>query len=58
LLKINLRWYDPADRKRLLDGIERINNPDYQVDLDAIPIGAKIGVVAVLELLVQGAGDK
>lgn len=25
LLKINLRWYDEADRKLMLDGIERIN---------------------------------
>ena len=160
LVKINLRWYDEADRKRMLDGIERINqsiasayglpadlrpttvmkggskvlsndakmaetvqpvlqsllgkqavivgapklmgsedfhhlvienekrhylymyvgsakpahfkkaqaqgkqvpysnhNPDYQVDLDALPLGTKVGTVTVLEFLAQGAGNK
>jgi len=160
LVKINLRWYDEADRKRMLDGIESINqsiasayglpaelkpttvmkggskvlsndpgmaktvmpalqsllgekavivdvpkvmgsedfhhlvidnetrrylymyvgsakpehfqraqaqgkllpysnhNPDYQVDLDAIPLGAKVGTVSVLEFLAQGAGGR
>lgn len=160
LVKINLRWYDEADRKRMLDGIERINqsiasayglpvdlkpttvikgrskvlsndaemaktvqpvlqwllgekaviveapklmgsedfhhlvienethrylymflgtakpehfkkaqaegkqvpysnhNPDYQVDLEAIPLGAKVGAVTVLEFLAQAAGNK
>lgn len=160
LVKINLRWFDPADRKLMLDGIERINqsiasayglppelkpttvmkggavvlsndaematmvqpalrsllgekavivqapklmgsedfhhlvidnekhrylymfvgtakpehfkkaqaegklfpysnhNPDYQVDLDAIALGAKIGTVTALEFLAQGAGSQ
>jgi metal-dependent amidase/aminoacylase/carboxypeptidase family protein len=31
------------------------HNPDYQVNLDAIPLGAKIGAVTVLEFLAQGA---
>ena len=29
------------------------HNPDYQVDLDAIPLGAKIGAAAVATLLAQ-----
>lgn len=160
LLKVNLRWYDEADRKRLLDSIERINqsiasayglpddlrpttvmkggskvlsndaemvaaaqpaltsllgakaviveaprlmgsedahhlvlgnenhrylymyvgtakpehvarardegklvpysnhNPDYQVDLDAIPLGAKVGTVTVLQFFAQGTRRK
>jgi hippurate hydrolase len=29
------------------------HNPDYQVDLDAIPLGTKIGVAAVLALLAK-----
>jgi amidohydrolase len=33
-------------------------NPDYQVDLDATPLGAKVGTVTVLEFLAQGAGNK
>jgi hippurate hydrolase len=27
------------------------HNPDYQVDLDAIPLGAKIGAASVVALL-------
>ncbi len=34
------------------------HNPDYRVDLDAIPLGAKIGTVAVLEFLAQGVSNK
>ena len=34
------------------------HNPDYQVDLDPIPLGAKVGTVTVLEFLAQGAGNK
>jgi len=34
------------------------HNPDYQVDLDAIPLGAKVGTVAVLEFLAQSADNK
>ena len=30
------------------------HNPDYQVDLDAIPLGVKIGAVTVLEFFAQG----
>jgi metal-dependent amidase/aminoacylase/carboxypeptidase family protein len=31
------------------------HNPDYRVDPDALPIGAKVGTVTVLELLARGA---
>lgn len=34
------------------------HNADYQVDLDAIPVGTKIGAVALLELLARGAPQK
>lgn len=33
------------------------HNPDYQVDLDAIPLGAKIGTLSVLEFLAKGASN-
>jgi hippurate hydrolase len=29
------------------------HNPDYQVDLDAIPLGAKIGTLSAMELLAK-----
>lgn len=32
------------------------HNPDYQVYIDAIPVGAKVGAVSVLEFLAQGVG--
>jgi hippurate hydrolase len=31
------------------------HNPDYQVDLDAIPLGTKVGAVTVLEFFARGA---
>ena len=33
------------------------HNPDCQVDLDAMPLGAKIGTLTVLEFMAQGAGN-
>jgi amidohydrolase len=33
------------------------HNPNYQVDLKAIPVGARIGTMAVLELLVEDASS-
>ena len=34
------------------------HNPDYQVDINAIPVGAKIGTATVLEFLAQGTGSR
>ena len=34
------------------------HNPDYQVDLDAIPLGVKIGAATVLEFLAKGAAGR
>lgn len=32
------------------------HNPEYRVDLAAIPVGAKVAAVSVLELLGKGMG--
>ncbi|MDI1247088.1 MAG: amidohydrolase [Rhodoferax sp.] len=44
-------------KKALADGKQvpySNHNSDYQVDLDAIPIGAKVGTVTALQFLAQG----
>lgn len=33
------------------------HNPDYQVDLAAVPLGVKIGTAALLQLTGSGPGD-